>query len=55
MPLLSSAKKAEEFAKLLEGSGSAGSGDLATLQSLASRLSSVPQPRPSSPAPSARG
>jgi hypothetical protein len=46
VPLLSSAKKAEEFAKLLEGSGSAGSGDLSTLQGLASRLSAVPQPRP---------
>ena len=45
MPLLSSTKKAEQFAKLLDGSGSAGSGDLATLQGLAARLSSVPQPR----------
>jgi hypothetical protein len=47
VPLLTSTRKAEEFARLLEGSGRAGSGsDLGTLQNLAARLSSVPQPRP---------
>lgn len=46
MPLLSSSRKAEEFARLLEGSSNAGSGsELSTLQNLASRLSAVPQPR----------
>lgn len=47
MPLLSSSKKAEEFARLLDGSDISGAGvsSLGTFSDLAQRLSSVPQPR----------
>ncbi len=46
MPLLSSSKKAEEFARLLDGSSAGGgSSELGTLGDLAQRLSAVPQPR----------
>src|SRR4051794_22830713 len=49
VPLLSTSKKAETFAQLLEGSEASGpagaaSGELATLTDLAQRLSAVPQP-----------
>jgi hypothetical protein len=47
MPFLSSTRKAEQFARLLEGGGGGSdSGELGTLQQLATRLSAVPQPRP---------
>jgi hypothetical protein len=45
VPLRSTSKKAEEFARLLDGGGS-GSGELSTMGNLAHRLSAVPQPRP---------